>query len=137
MPPPCEWVASVCTQETPGEGVARQGHTATLSSSGEKWASPSSSLLLPRHSDGPVPHKGDQPPAGQQHMLILVPGYSAWQCLQQCPSQRGFAPSQGLPFSLPPFFLSQSPPPALITPMAWCFVVRSKAGGRRRMRLQH
>lgn len=46
-PPPCEWVASVCIRETSGVGVASQGHTATLSSSGERWVSPSSSPAAP------------------------------------------------------------------------------------------
>lgn len=59
--------------------------------------------------------------------LVILPGSVSTGMF----SQRGFVPSQGLPFSLPPFFLSQSPPPAPVAPVAQCFVVRSKAGGGR------
>lgn len=50
-------------------------------------------------------------------------------CLLKRSCGEGFVSPQGLPFSLPPFFLSQSLPPAPVAPMARGFVVGSKAGG--------
>lgn len=76
------------------------------SSSGERWTSSSPALS---HSRDSIPHKGDKPPDTQQHMLMLLSGSSARQCVHlKCSPREVFVPSQGLPFSLPPFFLSPS-----------------------------
>lgn len=103
MPLPCEWVASVCVWETLGEGAAGQGGAATLSSSGKGGRLPPPSF--PRLSDGPVPHKGDQPPDIQQRTLMLLSGYSAWRCVRCNVLPERFCPFTGPPF-LPPAFLS-------------------------------
>lgn len=58
-------------------------------------------------------------------------------CLLQYSPGEVFAPPHDLPFSLPPSFLSQPPPPAPVAPMAWGFVAGSKGGGGRGTLLQH